>query len=350
MSELVSSPAKKQKTEMSVLDQLKTMTDVVADTGDFASMKKYSPQDATTNPSLLLKAASIAEYQHLVDDAIEFARKAGVETEAERLDVAMDKLSVNFGAEISKIVPGYVSTEVDARLSFDTTKTVTKARRLIDLYREMGVDKSRILIKIAATYEGVRAAEILEKEGITCNLTLLFSLVQAVACAEAGVTLISPFVGRILDWYKAKTGKSSYGGEEDPGVLSVRSIYQYYAKYNYKTIVMGASFRNTDEIAALAGCDKLTISPALLEELSNSTAVLSRKLGPKSTPSTYDGPRVAVDEASFRFALNEDAMATEKLAEGVRTFAADIVKLEAIILNKMRSNGNGSSCAGGSSK
>jgi len=320
------------------LDQLKEMTGVVADTGDFASMIQFSPEDATTNPSLILKASLQPEYQDLVNDAIAYAKK-NEKTAPKRLACAMDKLSVNFGVEITKIVPGYVSTEVDARLSFDTAATVEKARRLIAMYEEMGVDKSRILIKIATTYEGVRAAEILQKEGITCNLTLLFSLVQAVACAEAGVTLISPFVGRIMDWYKAKTGTASYSGDEDPGVLSVRAIYRYYNTHNYKTIVMGASFRNTDEILSLAGCDKLTIAPALLDTLSKSTVPVERCLGPRGATgenNTHVGPKVAVDEASFRFALNQDAMATEKLAEGIRGFVTDIVKLETIISDKMK--------------
>lgn len=242
----------------------------------------------------------------------------------------MDKLSVNFGAEIVKIVPGYVSTEVDARLSFDTQGTVNRARRIIDMYKEMGVDKSRILIKIASTYEGIRAGEVLQKEGITCNLTLLFSLVQAAACAEAGITLISPFVGRIMDWYKAKTGKT-YTSVDDPGVLSVQKIYGYYKKFNYSTIVMGASFRNTGEIYALAGCDRLTIAPTLLSEMQACNDHIDRKLSPGAANSLFSGDKIAVDEASFRYFLNEDAMATEKLSEGIRGFAADIVKLENII-------------------
>jgi transaldolase len=328
------------KKGLSELEQLKEITGVVADTGDFASMIQFSPEDATTNPSLILKAALQPEYQHLVKDAVDYAKNdSGSTTPALQIATAMDKLSVNFGVEISKIVPGYVSTEVDARLSFDTTATVAKARRLIALYKEKGVDKSRILIKIASTYEGIRAAEILQKEGITCNLTLLFAMVQAVACAEAGVTLISPFVGRILDWHKAKTGVSSYPPSEDPGVLSVRSIYRYYNTYNYKTIVMGASFRNKDEILELAGCDKLTIAPALLDELSKGTGTVHRHLGPRGDTgdsNKYTGPKIAVDEASFRFALNEDAMATEKLAEGIRGFCADIIKLEKIIAEKLR--------------
>jgi len=250
----------------------------------------------------------------------------------ERLDVTMDKLAVNFGAEISKIVPGYVSTEVDARLSFDTAATVARARRIIRMYDEIGVSKSRILIKIASTFEGIRAGEILEKEGITCNLTLLFSLVQAAACAEAGITLISPFVGRILDWHKAKTGKASFDAEEDPGVISVRHIYRYFKTYDFKTIVMGASFRNVGEILALAGCDRLTIAPALLDELKKSDgAIVLRKL---ASTDTLSAPRIDVSEATFRWQLNEDAMATEKLSEGIRLFAADIVKLENIVRAK----------------
>jgi len=302
-------------------------------------MKKYSPEDATTNPSLLLKAATIPEYAGLVDDAISYAFKAEPNNASARLSIAMDKLAVNFGAEITKIVPGYVSTEVDARLSFDTAATVNKARSLIELYKQMGIPKERILIKIAACYEGIKAAEILERDdGIRCNLTLLFSLVQAAACAEAKVFLISPFVGRILDWHKAKSGKASYPAEEDPGVLSVRSIYSYYSTFNFNTVVMGASFRNKEEIIALAGCDKLTIAPSLLEELSTSYNTVHRILGPKGNAQAnafYTGGRIAVDEASFRMALNEDQMATEKLSDGIRVFAADIRKLEDIITAKM---------------
>jgi len=324
-------PSKKSKTE-STLEQLKSMTVVVADTGEVSTIQKFSPQDATTNPSLILKAACLQEYDPLVQDAINFARH--VVDENERIGLILDKLAVNFGIEISKIVPGYVSTEVDARLSFDTDATVSRARRIIQMYEEAGVPRSRILIKIASTFEGIRAGEILEKDGITCNLTLLFSIVQAAACAEAGITLISPFVGRILDWHKAKTGRT-FTAVEDPGVISVGSIFHYFKKYDYKTIVMGASFRNTDEILELAGCDRLTIAPALLEELRSSNAAVERKLDASASLVSYPGGKIAVDEPSFRFQLNEDAMATEKLSEGIRLFSADICKLEKMILAKL---------------
>lgn len=312
------------------LEELKKLTVVVADTGEVSAIAAFEPQDATTNPSLIFKAAGLPEYQHLVNDAVAYS--SSITDPKERLDVTMDKLAVNFGAEISKIVPGYVSTEVDARLSFDTAATVARARRIIRMYDEIGVVKSRILIKIASTFEGIRAGEILEKEGITCNLTLLFSLVQAAACAEAGITLISPFVGRILDWHKAKTGKAAFDPEEDPGVISVRHIYRYFKTYDFKTIVMGASFRNVGEILALAGCDRLTIAPALLDELKKSDgAIVLRKL---ASTDTLSAPRIDVSEALFRWQLNEDAMATEKLSEGIRLFAADIVKLENIVRAK----------------
>ncbi len=321
------------------LDQLKDHTVVVADTGEFSAMEKYKPQDATTNPSLILKAAILPEYSSLMTSAIEYGKgKAGEGlSDAEKLDLVMDRLAVNFGAEISKIVPGYVSTEVDARLSFDTEATVLRARRIIALYKEIGIPKERILIKIASTYEGIRAGEILEKEGITCNLTLLFSLVQAAACAEAGITLISPFVGRILDWFKKSTGQAYADPETDPGVISVKQIYHYFKKFGYKTIVMGASFRNTGEITALAGCDRLTIAPSLLGELEASTAEVTRKLELDQAKATaaYPGNKLNVSEKSFRYLLNNDAMATEKLAEGIRGFAADIIKLEDIVKAKM---------------
>jgi len=281
-----------------------------------------------------LKAALVAEYQPLIDSAIKYAIEHGAKlSEKEKLALAVDKVAVNFGVEISKIVPGYVSTEVDARLSFDTNGTVERARRIIKMYKDMGVDKSRILIKIASTYEGIKAGEILEKEGVTCNLTLLFSIVQAAACAEGGITLISPFVGRILDWHKAKTG-ITYTSETDPGVISVKNIYRYFKKFHYTTIVMGASFRNHGEIRALAGCDRLTIAPSLLDELSKSSEAIVRHLDAVSSASEYNGDKIPVDESSFRYALNEDAMATEKLAEGIRAFAADIVKLEDILKAK----------------
>jgi transaldolase len=308
------------------LEQLKQFTKVVADTGDFASMKKYAPQDATTNPSLILKAAGMSDYAWLVDKALQDTGKTA------SLEATIDQLLVLFGQEILKIVPGRVSTEVDARLSFDTEGSIAKARDIIALYEKAGISRDRILIKIASTWEGIKAAETLEKEGIHCNLTLLFSFAQAVACAEAKVQLISPFVGRILDWYKKSTGKD-YAGAEDPGVQSVTEIYNYYKKFGYTTEVMGASFRNTCEILELAGCDLLTISPALLGELQDSTGEVTRKLN-ASKAAQADLKQVSFDEKSFRFALNEDAMATEKTAEGIRSFSADIVKLEQVLQKK----------------
>lgn len=316
----------------SQLDQLKQFTKVVADTGDFETMKEYRPQDATTNPSLILAAASKSEYAHLVDKAITDRKNSGLTGNAQ-LDDVIDHVLINFGLEILKIVPGRVSTETDARLSFDTAGSIAKARQLIALYESAGMTRDRILIKIASTWEGIRAAEILEKEGIHCNLTLLFSFPQAVACAEAGVQLISPFVGRILDWYKAAM-KRDYSGAEDPGVQSVTDIYNYYKKFNYPTEVMGASFRNKGEITELAGCDLLTISPTLLGELAASNEALPRKLSPQ-TSQNLDLQKVSFDEKSFRFHLNEDAMATEKTAEGIRKFSADIVKLEKLIASKL---------------
>jgi len=309
----------------SVLDQIKQYTTIVADSGDFETISQYKPQDATTNPSLILAATQKPNYSHLIDSAIEYAKsKHG--TIDEKVELAMDKLLINFGAEILKIIPGRVSTEVDARLSFDKEATIEKARHLINLYKEIGIKKERILIKIASTWEGIQAAHQLEKEGIHCNLTLLFSFPQAVACAEAGVTLISPFVGRILDWYKKSTGKT-YEAHEDPGVNSVARIYNYYKNYGYKTIVMGASFRNTGEIEELAGCDFLTISPALLHELQNDKKDLKRRLSPESAKASSE-PKVTFDEKTFRWEFNEDAMATEKLSEGIRKFAEDAVKVK----------------------
>ncbi|ODV75414.1 transaldolase [Cyberlindnera jadinii NRRL Y-1542] len=318
------------------LEQLKAAgTVVVTDTGEFESIAKYTPQDATTNPSLILAAAKKAEYAQLIDKAVEYA-KGKVSTPAEQVDLALDRLLVEFGTEILKIVPGRVSTEVDARLSFDKDATIKKALQIIDLYKEAGVDKERILIKIASTYEGIQAARELEsKYGIHCNLTLLFSFAQAVACAEAEVTLISPFVGRIMDWYKAKTGET-YTGETDPGVLSVKRIFNYYKKYGYKTIVMGASFRNVDEIKALAGVDFLTISPGLLEKLMTSTEPVPKVLD-AAEAANVDEEKVSFvdDEPAFRFSLNEDAMATEKLSEGIRKFAADAVTLTKVLEEKV---------------
>ncbi len=308
------------------LDQLKQFTKVVADTGDFASMKAYAPQDATTNPSLILKAAAMPAYAPLVDQAI---RDAG---SAARLDQVIDRLLVVFGLEILKIVPGRVSSEVDARLSFDTAATVAKAREIIALYAAAGIPRERVLIKIASSWEGIKAAEALRADGIRCNLTLLFSFAQAVACAEAGVQLISPFVGRILDWHKKNAGRD-FAPTEDPGVKSVAQIYTYYKKFDYKTEVMGASFRNKGEITELAGCDLLTIAPALLGELAASSEPLTRKLDPAQAAAA-DLKKVSFDEKTFRFAQNEDAMATEKTAEGIRLFSADIVKLEQLIAQK----------------
>lgn len=329
------SPNKKAR-EATQLDQLKQLTTVVADTGDIASIDKYKPQDATTNPSLLFKAAQMEQYAHLVDDAVAYGKTLEDVTESERLGYIIDKLSVNFGLEILKIVPGYVSTEVDARLSFDKEGTIERAHRIIGLYENAGISKDRILIKIASTWEGIQACKELQQEGISCNMTLLFGFAQAVACAEASATLISPFVGRILDWHKAKTGKAGYESHEDPGVVSVSKIYQYYKKYGYKTIVMGASFRNTGEILELAGCDRLTISPNLLEELTKSTDKVARKLDEVESAKQYSGEKVSMDEKAFRLSLNEDAMATEKLSEGIRGFSADIVKLEEILKAKLK--------------
>lgn len=310
------------------LDQLKGFTTVVADTGDFESMKAYQPQDATTNPSLILQASEKPEYKHLVEKAVAENKGSSLSGTA-LVESVLDRILILFGLEILKIVPGRVSTEVDARLSFDTEGTVAKARHLIATYEKEGIPRERVLIKIASTWEGIKAAEILEKEGIRCNLTLLFSFPQAVACAEAGVQLISPFVGRILDWYKANTGKT-YEGDEDPGVISVKQIYTYYKKFGYKTEVMGASFRNKGEILSLAGCDLLTISPALLKELQESTDPVTRRLSAADAASA-DIERATFDEKSFRFAFNEDAMAVEKTAQGIRAFSADIVKLEKLV-------------------
>ena len=313
-----------------LLEQLKSMTTIVADTGDINAIRNHLPQDATTNPSLLLKAASLPEYAPLINDSILWAKSQGDNPEQQVRD-AMDKLAVTVGVEVLKIVPGRISTEVDARLSFNTEATLQKARKLIGLYNAAGIANDRELIKIASTWEGIRAAEILEREGINCNLTLMFGFGQARASAEAGVTLISPFVGRILDWHKAHSGHD-FLAEEDPGVLSVRQIYDYNKSYGYKTIVMGASFRNMGEILALAGCDRLTIAPALLEELAANQGVLERRL---SDPGTHQPQPARLTEAEFRWQLNEDAMATEKLAEGIRGFTADQIKLEKVLATKL---------------
>ncbi len=318
---------------MNQLDQLKQFTTVVADTGDFESIRQFAPQDATTNPTLIYKAVVQPEYAPLLDEAVA-GRSAGVAVSRDALvgDIIDDLLTI-FGEKILQIVPGRVSTEVDARLSFDTAATIEKARKLIGLYARRKVPRERVLIKVASTWEGVRAAEVLQKEGINCNLTLLFSLPQAIACAEAGVRLISPFVGRIYDWYRAETGKD-YRGADDPGVRSVQVIYDYYKKFGYGTQVMGASFRNTSQIVELAGCDLLTISPELLAELQASDAPVPRRLSIEGARAS-GAEKIALDEKAFRWMLNEDAMATEKLAEGIRKFAADIAKLEAIVATKL---------------
>ncbi len=322
---------------MNLLEQLREMTTVVADTGDIEAIRKHRPIDATTNPSLILKAAQMPEYSELVSEAVAFARsQAG--SASEQLVICLDKLAVLFGVEILKVVPGRVSTEVDARLSFDVDGTVHKARRLIELYKEAGVDRERVLIKVASTWEGIRAAEQLKADGIRCNLTLLFSFAQAVACAEAGVQLISPFVGRILDWHKKDRGVDSIPATEDPGVISVTSIYNYFKRFDYSTEVMGASFRNTGEIIELAGCDLLTISPDLLTELESMDGTLARKLDPAQA-SSHDLEKLDLDEKAFRWMVNEDPMATEKLADGIRRFTADLVKLEAHLTQTVQQAG-----------
>ncbi len=319
---------------MNQLDALKQHSIVVADTGDFESISKFRPRDATTNPSLLLKAASMAEYTDVVDRAIQDS----VRSNGSNVDAAMDGLAVAFGLKILDIVPGRVSTEVDARLSFETSATIEKARRIIGLYEAAGASRDRVLIKIAATWEGIQAAADLRSEGIHCNLTLLFSFAQAVACAEAEVQLISPFVGRILDWHKQKSGRDSYPAGEDPGVLSVTKIYEYYKKFGYDTEVMGASFRNTGEILELAGCDLLTISPNLLDELEAANGDVPARLTPASAKKSVH-QRVMLDEAAFRWEMNEDEMATEKLSQGIRAFAADTRKLEALVKERIESSG-----------
>ncbi|WP_314142540.1 transaldolase [Buttiauxella noackiae] len=316
---------------MNQLDSIKKFTTVVADSGDIESIRNYQPIDATTNPSLLLKAAGLAHYQTLIDDAIAYGKQRGGTREAQ-VAQACDKLAVNFGAEILKSIPGRVSTEVDARLSFDKEKSIAKARHLIALYEELGIDKSRVLIKLASTWEGIRAAEELQKEGIDCNLTLLFSFAQARACAEAGVFLISPFVGRIYDWYQARKPMDPYVVEEDPGVKSVRNIYDYFKQYNYNTIVMGASFRRTEQILALVGCDRLTIAPNLLQQLQESEEPVVRKLVPLSQGFRRPEP---ISQADFRWEHNQDPMAVEKLAEGIRLFAIDQRKLEDLLAAKL---------------
>ena len=318
------------------LTQLKEMTVVVADTGDIDSIRQYQPEDATTNPSLIFAAAQMDQYSHLVDDAVNHGKESSGAGQ-ELLDTILDRLAINFGKEILKIVPGRISTEVDARLSFDKENTIQRARKLIEMYGQAGIERNRILIKIASTWEGIKAAEVLEQEGINCNLTLLFGFSQAVACAEAKVFLISPFVGRILDWYKKNEGKE-FSAENDPGVISVTNIYRYYKKFNYQTIIMGASFRNTGEIEQLAGCDRLTIGPNFLDELSKDHTPLSQKLyADMSQGDEID--QLHLDEKTFRFMLNDDPMATEKLAEGIRNFSSDLIKLENFIKERMADEG-----------
>jgi transaldolase len=312
----------------SKLDQLKAMTTVVADTGDMEAIRRFKPIDATTNPSLILKAARMTEYEHLLDETILWSRSRNHLTSE-----ITDRLALKFGLELSKIVPGRVSTEVDADLSFDTEGTISKAGQIITEYEKLGLSHKRILIKIAATWEGIRAAEILQREGIDCNMTLVFSLTQAAACADAGAFLISPFVGRILDWYSKAQGKN-YTSQTDPGVLSVRQIYNYYKAHDIETIIMGASFRNKGEIEALAGCDRLTISPQLLGELASDMGDLPRSLDPKVDPAP-ESAKLSLDEKTFRLMLNEDAMATEKLAEGIRVFARDLRGLRELVSKRL---------------
>ena len=314
------------------LSSLKGHTTIVADTGDFQSINEYQPQDATTNPSLILKASQQTEYQYILDQAVK-ENSGSVLKGAALTEAIIDRLLILFGLEILKVVPGRVSTEVDARLSFDTEATITKAKELIAAYETEGIDRKRILIKIASTWEGIKAAEALEKEGIRCNLTLLFSMAQAIACAESNVQLVSPFVGRIYDWYKAKNGVD-YTGAEDPGVISVTQIFNYYKKFGYTTEVMGASFRNTSQIVELAGCDLLTISPGLLQQLQDTNGEVELKLS-KANAEAAQIEKLTLDENAFRFMLNEDAMATEKTAEGIRQFSADIVKLEDLITARL---------------
>lgn len=316
------------------LEGLRKYTVVVSDTGDINAIKKYTPTDGTTNPSLILAAAQMKEYEYLVNDAIKWGLTLNVSKD-EQLKQIVDRLTVDFGKEILKIVPGRVSTEVDARLSFDTQKSIQRAHSIIKLYESAGIKKERILIKLASTWEGIKAAEVLEKEGIHCNMTLMFSLVQAVAAAEANATLISPFVGRILDWHLKNEGKSSIAPQDDPGVHSVKTIFNYYKKFGYKTQVMGASFRNIGEIIELAGCDLLTIAPKLLSELQSNEGVVEQKLSKKEAEKA-DIQRLEFDEGQFRHLLNNDAMATEKLSEGIRNFSKDLEKLEKFLLEKMK--------------
>src|SRR5437763_1487537 len=322
----------KTGTELSQLEQLKKYNIVVADTGNLQTIKEIKPREATTNPSLIYAATQKEQYFHLLDEVLTDRKRSGL-SGAEQIEDIIDHLLVKFGCEILEIVPGRVSTETDARLSFDTEGSINKGRRLIKLYEEKGIDRQRVLIKIASTWEGIKAAEVLEKENINCNLTLMFSLPQAVLCAEGGIELISPFVGRVYDWFKAST-KKEYSGPEDPGVQSVQEIYTYYKKFGFKTEVMGASFRNISQILELAGCDLLTISPDLLEKLSESNEPVERKLDPGKAENA-NVERLEMDEKKFRYLFNDNAMATEKTSEGIRKFAADIVKLEKFVASKL---------------
>lgn len=318
---------------MNKLEQLKKLTTIVADTGEFEEIKKYHPTDATTNPSLILAAATKPEYQFLIEEAIQWGKK-NAPSPKNQMEAVIDKVFVNFGLEILKIVPGRVSTEVDARLSFDVKGSVEKARRLISLYEAAKIDRKRVLIKLASTWEGIKAAEILEKEGIHCNMTLMFSIGQAIGCADAHATLISPFVGRILDWYKKSEGKESYPPAEDPGVISVTQIYNYYKKFGIKTQIMGASFRNADEITELAGCDLLTIAPKLLEELQNAQGNVPKKLDAEAAKK-INIDKIDLDEKTFRWMLCDNPMANDKLSEGIRNFAKDLVKLEKTLMTRL---------------
>jgi len=326
--------ASPKKSKTSVLEQLKKHTTVVADTGDFDSIKKFAPQDATTNPSLLLQASNMPQYAYLIDNAIQYA-KTHEKSPNEQLALAFDKLFVLFGKEILKIVPGRVSTEVDARLSFDVDGQIAKAKRLIHLYEEEGVKKERILIKLSSTWEGIQAAKVLERDlGVHVNMTLLFNFEQAIACAEAGATLISPFVGRIFDWYVASTGQKNYGMKDDPGVVNVTKIYNYYKAHGHKTVVMGASFRNTNQIKGLCGCDLLTISPSLLKDLDEEFTEIEVQLKADEAKQV-NIPKVTVDEKTFRWRMNEDPMANDKLSDGIRKFGQDAAKLEAVLKEKL---------------
>jgi transaldolase len=317
---------------MNSLEQLKQFTTIVADTGDFSQLEKYKPQDSTTNPSLILAASSMAEYQHLVEEAIQYAKSNG-NTFEEKLQLSLDKVAVNFGLEILKIIPGRVSTELDARLSFDTNATVEKAKKIISLYESVGISRERILVKIASTWEGLQAARILEEQGIHVNLTLLFSITQAMVAAEANATLISPFVGRITDYWKSKKNVQGFSVEEDPGVLSVRNIYNYYKTHGYKTVVMGASFRNKEQVLALAGCDLLTVSPQLLGELQSANTEVSKCL---DASNTSPDPKIVLSESEYRWRMCNDECAHFKLAEGIRKFAEDLEKLEKKLEQKLK--------------